>query len=178
MNCSEKLFITTSVAILGFIITYINSLRLAKRKDKLDRINNQLGDFYGPLYSLLKSNEEAWMSFCEKYKIIGAVFDPAKPRTTQELTDWRLYMTVVFMPANNKIYDVIVSKSDLLIESEMPECLLKLISHIVIYKAVIKKWEMGDYTEHTSVINFPSEVHSYIYKSFESLKREQYEMLH
>jgi hypothetical protein len=129
------------------------------------------------LYSLLKSNDQAWQAFRYKNKPRGSYFDPEDPPDKEELVAWRHYMTVVFMPVNEKMYDIIVSKSDLLIEDEMPECLLKLISHIVIYKAVIKNWEAGNTSEHTSIINFPNEVKEYVYERFNKLKREQQELL-
>jgi hypothetical protein len=182
MDDNDKLILTTSVSILlalaGYIVTYLNNLRLAKRKDKLDRINKQLGDFYGPLYSLMKSNEKAWQSFREKYKPGGSFFDTKNPPNHEEITAWRHYMKVVFMPANDKIYDIIVSKSDLLIEDDMPACLLELISHIVVYKAVIKNWDISDSKENTSIINFPIDAQEYIFKAFEKLKREQYKLLY
>ncbi|HTI08084.1 MAG TPA: hypothetical protein VL832_05995 [Puia sp.] len=182
MKESSSLLITTTVTILlafiGYLVKYFNDLALARRKDKLDRINKQLGDLYGPLYSLLKSNEQAWASFRKTYKPGGAYFDPLNPPNDEQLAAWRHYMKVVFMPANEKIYDVIVSKSDLLIENDMPACLLKLISHIVVYKAVIKNWELGKIEENTSIINFPDDAREYVYASFEKLKKEQFQYLH
>lgn len=167
-------FVTISVAFLGFVVKYWNDIKLAKRKDKLDRINKQLGDFYGPLYSLMKSNHQAWESFRKKHKPNGAYFnDPNYPTTEEQIEVWKHYMKYVFMPTNEKMYDIIVSKSDLLLEDEIPKCLLDLISHIVIYKAVIKNWELGDFSEYTSIINFPTDVRQYIYNSFEKLKKEQ-----
>ncbi|WP_042721195.1 hypothetical protein [Flavobacterium sp. B17] len=178
----DKTIVTASVTILvtfsGFIIKYLNDIELAKRKDRLDRINKQLGDFYGPLYSLLKSNNQSWKSFREKYKPNGAYFnDPNFPTTQTQIEEWKHYMKYVFMPHNDKIHDILISKSDLLIEDKMPECLLKLISHIVIYKAILKKWELGDDSELISIINFPLEVNEYIYTSFEFLKKEQFKII-
>lgn len=166
------------VAFTGFIIKFINDIILAKRKDKLDRINKQLSDFYGPLYSLRKSSNVAWAAFRKKNKPTGAYFgNPNSPTNEEDIEIWKHYMIYVFMPINDKIYDIIVNKSDLLIENEMPKCLLDLISHIVIYKAVIKNWEKGNNNEFTSTSNFPLEVDDYIFKSFEKLKKEQYKII-
>lgn len=182
MTETQKILITASVtifvALLGFVLKYINDLALAKRKDKLDRINKQLGDFYGPLYSLLKSNQQAWASFRQKYKPVrGAYFDPDNPPTEEQVKAWRHYMKAVFMPANEKMYDIIVSKSDLLIEDDMPQCILNLVSHIVVYRAVIKNWDLGDTKENVSIIDFPNESREYVYDAFEKLKKEQFRLL-
>jgi hypothetical protein len=182
MTETNKLVITTLVTIvlafLGYLIKYINDLTLARRKDKLDRINKQLGDFYGPLYSLLKSNQQAWRSFRQKHKPSGSYFDQKNPPTEEQVIAWRHYMKNVFMPANEKVYDIIVTKSDLLIEDDMPQCLLNLISHIVVYRAVIKNWDLGNTEENTSIINFPDDAREYVYKAFEQLKKEQFRLLH
>src|SRR5688572_14225276 len=110
MTETNKLLITTAVTVFiafaGFIVKYINDLTLTRRKDKLDRINKQLGDFYGPLYSLLKSNQQAWLSFRHRHKPSGSYFDPQNPPTEEQLIAWRHYMKAVFMPANEKIYDI------------------------------------------------------------------------
>lgn len=87
-------------------------------------------------------------------------------------------MKVVFMPINERVFDIIVSKSDLLIEDKMPECLLNLISHIVVYKAVIKNWDLGNTTENTSIINFPMGAQKYIFERFDYLKKKQYRLIH
>lgn len=166
------------LALLGYLAKYWNDIKLAKRKDKLDRINKQLGDFYGPLYSLLNSTDQAWKSFRKKHKPNGAYFnDPQYPTTEQQIEAWKHYMLHVFMPCNEKIYEIIVNKSDLLIEDEMPKCLLDLISHIVIYKAIVKNWEQGNFSEYTSTNNFPIEVNDYIFNSFNQLKKQQSDII-
>lgn len=181
MEEEKKLMITTIVTIalafLGYIVKYLNDIALVERKDKLDRINKQLGEFYGPLYSLLQSNHQAWLAFREKNQISGAVFDRKKTLVEEDLVNWRHYIKFVFMPANNKIYEVIVSKSDLLVEDKMPESLLKLITHIIIYRAVVNNWELGNFTEHTSIIDFPNDASEYICTTFDKLKKEQYRLL-
>jgi hypothetical protein len=40
---------TVFVALMGYAATYLNSIRLSQRKDRLERIDRQLREFYGPL---------------------------------------------------------------------------------------------------------------------------------
>jgi|ERR1700694_3345415 len=174
MNLNDALCIALATGIFVYFNNYYNE----RRKAKLERINRQLGEFYGPLYSLLKSDQAAWKAFCEKYRIKDFVFDPKCPPPEEILIAWRLFMDMIFGPSHEKMYDVIISKSDLLIEDNMPACLLRLISHIAVYKTVREKWKNGDFSEHTSIIDFPTDVDEYIVNSFERLKREQYFMLH
>jgi hypothetical protein len=40
--------VTVFVAFIGYLITYLNTIRLAQRTEKLQRINRQLSELYGP----------------------------------------------------------------------------------------------------------------------------------
>jgi hypothetical protein len=86
-------------------------------------------------------------------------------------------MTTVFMPINLRMYDIILSKSDLLIETKMPECLLLFCAHVTAYQAVIKKWENNDYSEHLSIIAYPMEIIEYSKNSYQTIKAEQERLL-
>ena len=53
--------VTLLVAFSGYVAKYINDLRIAQRKDKLERVNQQLRDLYGPLFSLIKASTITWV---------------------------------------------------------------------------------------------------------------------
>ena len=87
--------VTVGVALLGFAVKYLNDIKIAQRKDRLDRINQQLKFLYGPLYA---------------------------------------------------------------------------IDH----KAVLRRWDNDDYSEHVSLVDYPVEqVRSYAEKTFTDPKNEQ-----
>lgn len=52
-------------------------------------------------------------------------------------------MSEVFMPVNARIVDVVTNNAELLIEPEMPQCLLDACAHVAAYQAVLKQWEDG-----------------------------------
>ena len=82
------------------------------------------------------------------------------------------------MPLNLRMETIVVEKSDLLEESEMPQPLLMLCAHVAAYKTVIKRWDANDFSEHASIINFPAqELHAYVSERFTDLKKEQRELL-
>src|ERR1700709_1967476 len=70
------LLVTIMLAFTGYFATYMNSLRLTKRTDKLNFLNRQLAEYYGPLYALLLSNQMAYDSFLKKYDPGPDFFDP------------------------------------------------------------------------------------------------------
>jgi hypothetical protein len=73
-------------------------------------------------------------------------------------------------------YEVIINKAYLLIEDEMPQCLLDFCAHKAGYDVVIERWKQGDYTEHLSVVRHPGDaLLDYLQRSFIELKRKQAE---
>ena len=100
------------------------------------------------------------------------------PPSDEDKAAWRLWMKEVFMPMNLAMERVIVGYADLLEEDDMPDCLLALSSHIAAYKAVLQQWEQGDYSKHTSVINFPErELRDYVTHTYKMLKSRQSNLL-
>ena len=87
------------VAVAGFLVTYRNNLQLSQRKDRLDRINRQLSDFYGPLFATASASNACWLVFRRQYRPGGAFWDSAgPPPTSDEAAAWRLWITTVLMP--------------------------------------------------------------------------------
>jgi len=176
---STDIFVTTTVtvglAFLGYIITYFNNLRLSQRSERLERINSQLRELYGPMLALVNASNIAWKAFRAKYRINEEYyFDNKDLLNDEELNTWRLWITNVFMPINVRLYEIILTKSDLLIESQMPQCLLFFCAHVSVYQAVIKRWEQNDFSEYVSLIDYPAEeLLVYAQSSFENLKSQQ-----
>jgi len=82
------------------------------------------------------------------------------------------------MPTNRRIYECILTKSDLLIEPKMPRCLFDLCAHVTSYEPVLAAWDAGDYSEHVSLLNYPDEIDDYARSSFQKLKEEQQKLIH
>src|ERR1700759_4377393 len=160
------------VAVVGYLLTYRNNLRLAQRKDRLDRVTGQLSSFYGPLLALSNASNSAWLVFRGKYRPnIRAFWDPHSPPSEDEAAAWRLWMTSVFTPLNREMRDLVVNRADLLDEDELPKCLLDLCAHVAAYEPVLSAWANGAYREHTTPLNFPaSELAQYASTAFRRLK--------
>ena len=50
-------------------------------------------------------------------------------------------------------------------------------SHIAAWKAVLKKWEAGEYSEQFSVVPYPPEVAEYAALAYRELKAEQLQLI-
>ena len=59
---------TIALAFLGYLITYLNNLRLSQRTEQLVRVNKQLSEFYGPLYALVSAGAIVWEAFRARYR--------------------------------------------------------------------------------------------------------------
>jgi hypothetical protein len=178
----DPFLITTTVTILlalsGYLVTYLNNLRLSQRSERLERISRQLSELYGPLYGLIHAETTIFKVFRSIVRPNTHFFSEDDPPTEADLEAWRLWMSTVFAPINNRMYELVLSKSDLLLETEVPQCFRDLSAHVVGYQLVMKKWENGDYSQHLSFILFPQEdLLTYVTDSFNALKQEQARLL-
>lgn len=171
--------ISVFVAASGYAAKYWNDIRIAKRKDRLDRINQQLKLLYGPLYALDRASGTAWQYFRSRYRSgIHYFREEPNPPTEDDLAAWRLWMCEVFMPLILRMEKTIVENADLLIEERMPKCFLTLSAHIATYKPVLEQWKQKDYRDLISMVEYPSAtLRDYIERSFKQLKKEQNKLL-
>jgi hypothetical protein len=167
------------VAVVGYLMTYRNSLRLNERKDHLDRVTRQLTDFYGPLLATASAGNAAWSAFRDRYRPSGYFWsESGPPPTAEEAAAWRRWMVAVFMPLNRRLRDVVVDHADLLDEDRVPQLLLDVCAHVATYEAVLKQWDEGDFSEHTALLNFPGkDLLDYAEAGFRRLKAEQHRLL-
>jgi hypothetical protein len=174
-NTTITVGVTIFVAILGSVAAYLNSLRIAARKDQLDHVDRQLRKLYGPLFALNHVSNIAWLAFRQKYRPGKDSYWRSEPKPTAEEEEaWRLWMATVIMPLLLRMEEVVLKHSDLIEEQDMPQCFIDLISHISAYKAVVQKWSNGDYSEHVSVIRFPgAALTAYLEPQYRNLKLRQ-----
>ncbi|MEU4805950.1 hypothetical protein [Actinosynnema sp. NPDC023587] len=88
--------VTVCLAFVGYLVTYLNGLRLAQRQARL--------------------------TFSAKYARPDGR-DPFRhdtPPDDRELAEWRIRAATVFIPTIQAMRDVVVTKADLLIDEEMP----------------------------------------------------------
>jgi len=170
-------------AVIGYFVTYRTNLRLAQRNDRLERINHQLIEFYGPLLALTRSSDQSWQAFRKRYRPgAGSFWKCDPPLTKEDAIAWRLWMTTVFMPVHQRMMELVLNRAHLIEEPEMPSCLLALCAHVNGYQAILKEWETGEVTvqreDNISIVNFPGqELAGYAAVAFGRLKAEQADLL-
>ena len=165
--------LTIVLAFAGYLVTFLSARMLAQRRDKLKLVNKRLNEFYGPLYIPSEAGNIAYRSLLQRQ---GK--QKSDPILDSEMKDWVLWMTTIFMPLNDVREKIIIEKAYLIVEEQMPQCLLDFVTHVVGYKAVLAKWGDGDYSERRSTIGWPPEFDSYVRKSYAALKAEQTGLMH
>jgi hypothetical protein len=171
--------VPAAVAVLGFFIAYVVNLRLAERADQLERLSRQLSDFYGPLFALVKATDISWRAFRANHRPTGSFWgDPGDPPSEADAAAWRLWMSLVFMPLNRKMRDLVVTQAHLLDQDKVPDCLLELCAHVSTYEAILGQWAEGDFSQHVSAVPFPRRaLTNYAVESFGPLKSKQHDLL-
>jgi hypothetical protein len=171
-----SILVTIALGLIGLSGTYLYNLRLARRKDRLELINLQLKQFYGPLY--VSTQVGAMAAAALQLKLGRKEIFPNRSRPDDEaLREWKIWLPNVFMPLNEFREGLILKNSHLIREQEIPECLLAFVAHSAAYKAVLKKWEANDFSEVLSIIDFPHDIEKYAERSYCELKREPLRLL-
>jgi hypothetical protein len=160
--------LTILLAFIGYLATFASAHMLERRRDRLRLVNERLNEFYGPLYVASKAGDIAYRSLLKKLNKTQSY-----PIRDEELKEWLLWMTTIFMPLNDIREKIIIEKAYLIVEEHMPECLLDFVTHVVGYKAVLAKWNEGDFSERRSTIGWPPEFDVYVKQSYAALKAEQ-----
>ena len=165
--------LTILLAFVGYLATAWSAKMLARRKDKLEHVNRRLNEFYGPLYVASQAGNIAYYSLLKKQGKTQSF-----PILDEEMEEWMLWVTTIFMPFNDVREKIIIEKAYLIVEEQMPQCLLDFVTHVVGYKAVLAKWAESDYSERRSTIGWPPEFDVYVERSYAALKAQQTQLLH
>jgi len=165
--------LTIFLAFAGYLVTFLFTRMMARRSDRLRLVDQRLNEFYGPLYVASRAGDIAYQSLLKKQ---GKT--QCHPIRDEDKKEWMLWMTTIFMPLNDVREKIIIENAHLIVEEEMPLCLLEFVTHVVGYKAVLAKWADGDYSETRSTIGWPPEFDRYVKRSYAALKAEQTRLLH
>ena len=175
---------TTLIGVTGFLATYANNLVLEQRRAKVDVVNRQLENLYGPLLALSNSTEQAWLQFRNRWRKGRPFFLAADPPSEDDVREFRHWMNIVLMPANLKMQDIITTNAHLIDGSAMPREFLEFLAHVQAYQAVIAKWKPDDSGPqlmpriiNVSYVNHPKRFNAYIAETFNELKARQSALL-
>ncbi|MEL6362121.1 MAG: hypothetical protein AAFR21_13670 [Pseudomonadota bacterium] len=173
------IFLPALLAVFGYIITHIFAVRRQLHDARVEFLNAQIRDLYGPLYAIDASNRAAWISFRAKYRPdISSYFKKENPPSEEETKAFVQWMRSVFHPNNKRMHDVITSNAHLIEGNDFPESFREFLIHVETYQVVIDQWDAGNFSEYTSRNNYPRDTFSSeVEDSFLKLKRRQKRLL-
>jgi len=189
MDAKDKITIgifsaTAGMTIIGWAWTYYTTRQTQLRKDRLEHINRQLSEFYGPLLISCVAGSRAYATLLDRLKAYGVKDEIFKEGATLPeepvLTEWVFWMKNVFMPLNDLREKLILEKLHLMREedrAEMMRVLEDLVAHVSWCRAIVAKWDAKNYSEHYARIAFPALLQEYASTAFNQLKQDQEALL-
>ncbi|MBW3130012.1 hypothetical protein [Hymenobacter profundi] len=198
--------VATMAAVLVAISTIWEKREDDRRANRLNRINQQLSQFYGKLFILYETGMRNWCSFIEQHgndsKIRPREFvrffpdteneDSLPPPTAEQLKVYRRWLTTLFIKTNEKMLEVIYANADLVIGKNRPDVLIHFAQHVASMrllqitleeeerkeKSGAKSKILNDWREYVKIIApYPDNIGHYIVACFEVLKGEQEKLL-
>ncbi len=167
------LIVTIILAFIGYIAKHINDTIDYRREKKLELVNQRLNLFYGPLCFQTIAGQNIEKILLRKF----GMKDKSDALDEKYYDEWRLFVNEVLMPLNLMREKIILENSYLIIENEVPQCLVDFITHVSTFKAVVAKWKVGDFSENFAMTYYPEDLQGYIMGSYKSLKKEQLKLI-
>ncbi|MEU2670061.1 hypothetical protein ABZ622_14535 [Streptomyces sp. NPDC007164] len=162
---------TILVAIMAYWMNHQGEDRRYLKNARIDRVNSQLKELYGPLLVLTETNERAWSEYYRRY-ILPAGYPDENPLPGPEEARWHIWVEAVFAPTAQKMKDLITARGDLIIEGELPLVVQQFCAHAATYDALLANWGGAGARKSTLIRHPGSDFLSYVRKSYRSLKAE------
>eukprot|EP00877_Chromochloris_zofingiensis_P001300 jgi/Chrzof1/11170/Cz05g26150.t1 len=164
----------------GFLFSYYNSKVQEERKARIERVCTQLKDFYGPLLACVTATKSSYDAMVQQHSPDGTIlgFQRAVMMNPHgaEGRAYRLWMTEVLQPLNERAATIIFDHIDLLESSTIIPELLQLVAHMATSRVMLQRWKDGEF-DTKSVISYPDKLLGFIQDEFDRVKRKQADLL-
>ncbi|KAG2489113.1 hypothetical protein HYH03_012339 [Edaphochlamys debaryana] len=164
----------------GSLFAYFNAKSIEERKARIERVNKQLKEFYGPLLACITASRTAWHAMVKQHSPDGTKdalgMAIAADLNGPEARAYRVWMTEVLQPLNERAARVVTEHIDLLDSPGLEPMLLQLVAATSAYRVTLKRWKDGDLTASTG-IKYPDKLADAVSKEFARIKRRQLALL-
>jgi len=162
-----------AIAIMAYWLNHQGEVHRSLRKARIDWVNTQLKDPYGPLLVLAETNERAWREYRRAYFPPDSGGPAESPLSESMSTRWHMWVETVFAPRARQIRDIVTAHGDLIIEREMPAVVIDFCAHAASYDALLADWDTTSASNSTLIRHPGSRFLSYVRESYATLKAEQ-----
>ena len=182
------------LALGGFLFTYFNSKSVEERKARIERVNRQLKEFYGPLLACVSSTSSAKRAMIKQ--LLGSEgireesLQAVVRRDSRAAKAYQSWMELVLQPLNERAAKVVTENIDLLEGSTIQPLLLQLVAHVFSNRVLIASWndprdqsavggdgKGGGGGGLSSAIPYPERLEEFVAREFGKMKRVQAELL-
>lgn len=162
----------------GFLASYFNSKLIEERKARIERVNEQLREFVGPLLATVATSHSAWAAMIAQTGMSARAFQEAVAADPKgsEAAAYRAWMTSVLQPLNEKAAALVFERIDLLDDvAAVPE-LMQLVAHTCTTRVVLQRWKEGDLSARSRV-SYPDTLLAWSQRTFLKAKKQQASLL-
>ncbi|MFF7738783.1 hypothetical protein [Streptomyces sp. NPDC007984] len=172
--------VAACVSVIGWAVNYVlgqaSERNRQKREARLQHIEKQLEQLYGPLYFLLHEGTSSFRDFCET---LGRpyIFGPGNEISPADLETWLFWVDNDLMPRNTSIQELLASNSHLIEGSRMPPSYMEFIDHHNSWRVSHLRWkEEGVPYRWRARTEWPHAFERDVIATYEELKRRQAEL--
>jgi hypothetical protein len=165
------IFVTVAGWLINHVLQSQREYKTKKREALLRYTERQLEELYGPLALLLI---EGRRTFKDLLEIFGRkyIFVDDQPLSKEEFKTWIFWAENDFMPRNDKIKTLLMSKTHLIEGDEIPESYITFLDHCNSWQINHLRWkeEKVEYTWR-SKIDWPKEFSKDVLATFKKLRK-------
>ena len=169
------------ITALGWIATHIFSDRRERTRQQteasLKHVESQLKELYGPLAFLVYEGRRTFLDLLDR---LGRnyVFEEGTELPEEELKTWLFWAEHSLIPKNEKIKQLLMSKTHLIEGPRFPESYIAFLDHHNSWMINHERWKQENvkYSWH-SKINWPESFGEEVLSTFESLKEKHAALL-
>jgi hypothetical protein len=161
------------VAVLAFVLNQWGQARVERRAARLERVNAQIRDLYGPLNALADANETVWEALRDARLPDTATRRSGTSPAVEDEEWWSAWMTHALMPTNRRMRELILNNAHLIVEPELPEPLRVFCAHVAALEVAAALREARGGSAETLVHHPGRSLNEYLDSAYTGLKREQ-----
>jgi len=173
--------IGAAVTALGWLMSHVLAQRReqtkAQKQAALDHVERQLEELYGPLTFALYEGRRTFKDLLDH---LGRrfVFEGDRPLPKEELETWLFWAEKDFLPRNERIQQLLMSKTHLIDGAVFPKSYVQFLDHHSSWAINHLRWkEQGVAYAWRSKINWPFEFENDVIETFERLKKRHAALL-
>jgi hypothetical protein len=169
-----------AVSVVGWFVSYLLTSRADRRRASLiariNYIEKQLAELYGPLAFLIYEGRATFMDLLDTLGRDYVFGD--EPLPEDELRVRLFWVNNDLMPRNAAIQQLLSTKTHLISQGDLPASYLAFLNHYNSWRVTHERWknENVPYSWHSKV-NWPSEFDEDILRTFRELIRTHAELI-